>query len=120
MLLTIFYLMMNIGNYREFVLKLFIWSLSLENVIFFENLMKRKLSLLGQLHSVSGIASAGRRWVSKILSRCGRCAVHTRPQKFTFSTFKLHCMHGSNITLTTFMVNSSDMSTKGTGPTPRP
>ena len=63
MFLTFFW-MINIGNYRELLLKLFVWSLSWENVIFFENLMKRKLSLFGWLHFVSWIPSAGRRWVS--------------------------------------------------------
>ena len=51
--------MINIGNYRELFSKLFVRSLSWENVILFRNLKKRKLSLFDRLHFVSGIASAG-------------------------------------------------------------
>ena len=56
--------MINIGNYRELLLKLFCMELKLRKCFFLQKFNVRKLSLFGRLNTISGTASTGRGWVS--------------------------------------------------------
>ena len=55
--------MINIGNYRELLLKLFCMELKLRKCNFLRKFNVRKLSLFGLLNTISGTAATGRRWV---------------------------------------------------------
>ena len=63
MFLTVFF-MINIGNYRELLLKLFCMEFKLKKCFFLRKFNVRKLSLFDQLNTISDIASVGRGWVS--------------------------------------------------------
>ena len=55
--------MINIGNYRELLLKLFCMELKLRKCNFLRKFNVRKLSLFGRLNTISGTAATGRRSV---------------------------------------------------------
>ena len=55
--------MINIGNYRELLLKLFCMELKLRKCNFLRKFNVRKLSLFGWLNTISGTAAIGRGWV---------------------------------------------------------
>ena len=55
-----FFLMINIGNYRELLLKLFCMELKLRKCFFLHKFNVRKLSLFGRLNTISGTAPTGR------------------------------------------------------------
>ena len=61
---TVFFLMINIGNYRELLLKLFCMELKLRKCLFLQKFNVRKLSLFGRLNTISGTALTGRGRIS--------------------------------------------------------
>ena len=56
---SFFFLMINIGNYRELLLKLFCMELKLRKCFFLQKFNVRKLSLFGWLNTISGTAPTG-------------------------------------------------------------